>query len=87
MNITDMNSNYNVINFLYLAQSKTCGDFLRKSRHLNKLTQEELAFELNVSQQYISSLENNSKSLNIDKFVKLCEVLNIIPKYLSKNVV
>ena len=87
MNITDMNSNYNVINFLYLAQSKTYGDFLRKARHLNKLTQEELAFELNVSQQYISSLENNSKSLNIDKFVKLCEVLNIIPKYLSNNVI
>ncbi|WP_371371740.1 helix-turn-helix domain-containing protein [Sporomusa aerivorans] len=53
------------------------GDKVRYVREKSALTTEQLAKLLNVSQSYISHVENNRRQFGRDKIVSLAKVLNI----------
>ena len=54
------------------------GKNIRKLRKLNNLTMSQLAEKCNISQSYISDLENgNVKKPSIDKIYKIAEVLGV----------
>lgn len=55
---------------------------LKKYRKKNKITQDQLAIKSNVSQAYISRLENNNfrySSNERDKFMAICKALGVCP--------
>lgn len=52
------------------------GEEIRKARLKADLTQEELAFEANVSRQYVSLLELNQKSPTVDVLLRICAAMN-----------
>ena len=53
------------------------GELIRKYRKIRSLTQEALAFELNVSKAYISSVENGQKSISLNQLLKFASALDI----------
>jgi transcriptional regulator with XRE-family HTH domain len=55
------------------------GEQLRQIRKTAKLTQEELAFRVNLDRTYISLLERGIKSPTMNTFFRLCKVLNYSP--------
>lgn len=60
---------------------------LRKQRKEKKLTQEELAKSIGVSQQTIAAWENNERYPTIDKVYDLAKYLNIpVSKLIENNV-
>ncbi|MCI8618112.1 MAG: helix-turn-helix transcriptional regulator [Clostridia bacterium] len=50
---------------------------IRKYRQLKKLSQEELAEEINISWRQIQRIEQNEEKTRITTFKKLVQVLNI----------
>lgn len=50
---------------------------IRKYRQLKKLSQEELAEEINISWRQIQRIEQNEEKTRITTFKKLVKVLNI----------
>ena len=53
------------------------GEELRTARTKAGLTQEELAFEAEISRNYVSLLELNQKSPTLDVLFRICEALKI----------
>lgn len=51
---------------------------IKSSRKRHNLTQKELALRCNISQSYISKLENRMiKNVNLSKILKISKALNI----------
>ncbi len=50
---------------------------IRKYRQLKKLSQEELAEEINISWRQIQRIEQNEEKTRITTFKKIVKVLNI----------
>lgn len=53
------------------------GDRIRKARIQNKLTQEDLAEELDVSVAFISRIERGNAHINLTRLSEICSILNI----------
>lgn len=53
------------------------GDEIRKARLAAKLTQEQLAFEADISRNYVSLLELNQKSPTVDVLLRVAQALGI----------
>ena len=53
------------------------GKRLQKTRIENKISQKEMAEYLNISINYISKLENGKTGIELKKFIKICDFLNI----------
>jgi transcriptional regulator with XRE-family HTH domain len=51
------------------------GDEIRKARLAAKLTQEELAFEAEISRNYVSLLELNEKSPTVDVLFRIARAV------------
>jgi transcriptional regulator with XRE-family HTH domain len=51
------------------------GDEIRKARLAAKLTQEKLAFEADISRNYVSLLELNEKSPTVDVLFRIARAL------------
>ena len=51
------------------------GDEIRRERLAAGLTQEELAFEAEISRQYVSLLELNEKSPTVDVLIRVCRAI------------
>lgn len=61
---------------------------IRKYRHLKKLSQEELAEEINISWRQLQRIEQNEEKTRITTFKRIIKALNIpddeILKFLKK---
>ena len=53
------------------------GEELRKAREAAGLTQEKLAFNADVSRNYISLLEREDKSPTVKLLLRLCKALGV----------
>ena len=62
------------------------GATLREIRLDKKMSQEVLAFEAELSRNYISQLELGEKSPSLRSLYKLCEVLDVPPSSLLQDV-
>jgi len=62
--------------------NKTIGKRIKELRLLNKLTQHDMAVELDVTEKYISNIETGSASCGFPKMVQLANVLNCSLDYL-----
>jgi transcriptional regulator with XRE-family HTH domain len=62
------------------------GEELRKARIKAGLTQEQLAFEADVSRQYVSLLELNEKSPTVNVLLRICKVMGVSAGKLLKKV-
>jgi transcriptional regulator with XRE-family HTH domain len=52
---------------------------IKEIRNKNKLTQYQLARKANISQSYLSELENNKKSPTLRQLCRIAEALNVKP--------
>lgn len=53
------------------------GDKIARARNAKKLTQEQLARQLNISRQTISHWENDDSQPNVEMLLKLMQVLEL----------
>lgn len=53
------------------------GKAIRETRKSKKMSQESLAFDAELTRNYISLLENGRKSPTLDTIVALCRILDI----------
>jgi transcriptional regulator with XRE-family HTH domain len=53
------------------------GEEIRKTRLAVKMTQEQLAFEADISRNYVSLLELNQKSPTVDVLLRVARALGI----------
>ena len=53
------------------------GEEIRKARVDAGLTQEELAFNAEVSRQYISLIELNEKSPTLNMLMRICKAMDV----------
>ncbi len=53
------------------------GDKLRKIRVEKKITQDEMAIALDISQRAYSKIENNEIQIKLDRLQRIADVLNI----------
>lgn len=53
------------------------GDELKKARLAARLTQEELAFEAEISRNYVSLLERGEKSPTVQTLLKICQAMGV----------
>lgn len=58
------------------------GNRIQVRRKELKIKQSELAEQINISNNHMSSIETRKEKLSIDVFVKICEALNVTPDYL-----
>ena len=63
----------------------TLGNKITQLRTLHNKSQEELAFELNISRQSVSKWEMDQSLPQIDKVIQLCEIFNISTDELLKD--
>lgn len=61
------------------------GDNIKKIRKEKKITQSQLASSLQISQSYLSDLENNRKNLGIKTIEKIAKKLNVSVAYLTSG--
>ncbi|UXR69077.1 helix-turn-helix domain-containing protein [Staphylococcus sp. IVB6246] len=61
------------------------GDNIRKIRKEKNITQSQLATSLEISQSYLSDLENNRKNLGIKTIEKIAKKLNVSVAYLTSG--
>lgn len=55
---------------------------IKQYRIKNKLTQKELAHKINISQNYLSELENNKWDIKLSTLCEIADNLNVSPKSL-----
>lgn len=53
------------------------GEKIARARNAKKLTQEQLARQLNISRQTVSHWENNDSQPNVEMLLKLMQVLEL----------
>ena len=53
------------------------GKRLQETRIQNKITQKQMAKQLGISINYISQLEKGNASAEFEKFVRVCDFLNV----------
>ena len=58
---------------------KVCGQNIRKIRRSKDLTQEYMAFEMEISQKAYSDIENSKVKINLDILNKISNILEIKP--------
>ncbi|QIW09169.1 helix-turn-helix transcriptional regulator [Francisella sp. LA112445] len=58
-----------------LGGKPTFGETIASLRKCGELTQVELAKKLGVSKQYLCDIENNRKSVSVDKAIKIAQAL------------
>ncbi|MCE3398542.1 helix-turn-helix domain-containing protein, partial [Staphylococcus aureus] len=58
------------------------GDNIKKIRKEKKLSQSDLAASLEISQSYLSDLENNRKNIGIKTVEKIAKKLDVTTSYL-----
>ncbi|MBK1897980.1 helix-turn-helix domain-containing protein [Chryseobacterium paridis] len=58
---------------------KICGQNIRKIRRSKDLTQEYMAFEMEISQKAYSDIENSKVKINFDILNKISSILEIKP--------
>lgn len=61
------------------------GDNIKKIRKEKNITQSQLASSLEISQSYLSDLENNRKNLGIKTIEKIAKKLNVSVAYLTSG--
>lgn len=61
------------------------GNRIRISRENVGLTQEELAEKLNLSAQFISTIERGVAGASLATIIRLCEVLNVSSEWLLRG--
>lgn len=61
------------------------GDNIKKIRKEKNITQNQLASSLEISQSYLSDLENNRKNLGIKTIEKIAKKLNVSVAYLTSG--
>lgn len=64
---------------------KTIGEIIKENRKNMNLTQVELAKYANVSPKFIVEIENNKKTLQLDKIYDVLNVLDLTLKVVSKK--
>ncbi|MBO4679025.1 MAG: helix-turn-helix transcriptional regulator [Lachnospiraceae bacterium] len=52
-------------------------DNIRKYRKLNNLTQEQMAYALDLDTQYYSQLEQGRRHFTLERVLDCCEILNV----------
>ncbi len=66
---------------------KALGMNIKKIRKELKLTQEELAEELDINAQFLSQVENGKVGISVDNAIKICRLANCSPTYLFNGVI
>jgi transcriptional regulator with XRE-family HTH domain len=51
------------------------GQVLRAARERAGLTQQQLALKARMDRAYVNEVENGKRSLSVDRFLRLCDVL------------
>ena len=64
---------------------KTIGEIVKENRKRMKLTQVELAGYANVSPKFIIELENNKKTIQLDKLYDVLNVFDLVLVVKSKK--
>lgn len=60
-------------------------DIIRDKRKNANLTQQEIADKLSISRTQYANIENGNSEMSLDKFLKLCEMLNLEMNSFEKN--
>lgn len=63
-------------------QYSDMGNRIKIRRKELRIKQAELAEELNISNNHISSIENGRQKPSLDTFIRICNILNVTPDYL-----
>ena len=63
----------------------TLGDRIKEARKKQKLTQDQLAEQIDVSVEFIGQIERGLKLPSIQVFIKLVETLNVSADYLLRD--
>lgn len=69
-----------------MSLAKAFGQVLKQKRETLRLTQEQLAFEVNLHRTYISLLERGLKSPTLDVIFRISTALKISPSELIREV-
>ncbi len=56
---------------------RNIADNVRKYRKLNNLTQEQMAYALDIDTQYYSQLEQGRRHFTLERVLDCCEILNV----------
>lgn len=64
---------------------KTIGEIIKENRKRMKLTQIELARYANVSPKFIIELENNKKTIELNKLYDVLDVFDLTLNVVSKK--
>lgn len=59
---------------------KQIGERIKALRKMKKLTQIEFSNACNFDRTYLSRVENGKQNITMDKFLLICESLNLKPK-------
>lgn len=65
-----------------METAKKIGENLKQSRKFKGMTQKEVAYVLNMTQQQYSRFENGVFELNYDQILTLCNLYEISPNEL-----
>lgn len=57
---------------------------IKEFRRSKKMTQNQLAEKIGISQNYLSELENNKWDIGLDLLIKISKVLRVAPSKLIK---
>ncbi len=55
---------------------------IKKLRELRDITQQSMAFELNISQKAYCHLENGHTRMDVDRLIAIAQILNVSPSFL-----
>ena len=58
------------------------GNRIKIRRKELRIKQAELAEQLNISNNHMSSIENGRQKPSLDIFIRICNLLNVTPDYL-----
>ena len=63
---------------------KLIGKNIKFMRNLYSITQEDIAYRLDIGQSYYSLIENGTKPVSIEKLEKIAKILKVEPYILLK---
>ena len=61
-----------------ITDTKKLGEYIKKIRKAQKLTQTDLAIAANVGVRFLVDLENGKKTAQIGKVINVCNALGIV---------